>query len=161
MFEISDASGWIVLMQVGSTLAMVGLIWFVQIVHYPLMAQVGQENFLRYEAEHQRLTTLVVVPLMLSELLSALMLLWCRPEAVDGGLVWGGLLLVISIWLVTFTVQVPQHARLMISFDTAVHRSLVRGNWIRTAAWTARGGLVLAMLEQLLHSVLASPLVAE
>lgn len=159
MFEISDASLWIMLIQIGATLAMVGLIWFVQIVHYPLMAHVGRENFLRYETEHQRLTTLVVVPLMLSELLSALLLLWCRPDSVASGLVWTGLMLVILIWLITFSVQVPQHARLMISFEPDVHRRLVRGNWLRTAAWTTRGVLVLVMLEQLLRPVLTTPLV--
>ncbi|QEG41182.1 hypothetical protein [Roseimaritima ulvae] len=154
MLDISDASRWIVLIQVGATLTMVGLIWFVQLVHYPLMAHVGREHFLKYETEHQRLTTLLVVPLMLSELLSALLLLWCRPEAVDSGLVWTGLLLVIFIWLVTFAVQVPQHERLTISFEAPVHRRLVRGNWLRTAAWTARGLIVLAMLSQLLRPVL-------
>ena len=32
-------------MQAGTTLALCGLIWFVQIVHYPLFALVGREEF--------------------------------------------------------------------------------------------------------------------
>ena len=35
----------ILLTQVFATLFMVGLIWFVQIVHYPLYAKVGREQF--------------------------------------------------------------------------------------------------------------------
>ena len=50
-----------------STLAMVGLIWFVQVVHYPLFDQVGRDGFRQYEQSHQRLTTLVVAPLMLTD----------------------------------------------------------------------------------------------
>ena len=57
----------ILLLQAASTLAMVGLIWFVQIVHYPLFAQVGREGFSGYEQAHQNRTTFVVAPLMLVE----------------------------------------------------------------------------------------------
>ena len=55
----------ILLIQAAATLAMVGLIWFVQIVHYPLMAQVGRDSFAHYEASHTARTTWVVAPLML------------------------------------------------------------------------------------------------
>ena len=54
--------------QVFATVFMVGLIWFVQIVHYPLYANVGREQFPEYEALHNRLTTWVVGPAMLLEM---------------------------------------------------------------------------------------------
>jgi len=50
-----------------STLCMVGVIWFVQIVHYPLMSLVGAAESAAYAAANQRLTTWVVGPLMLVE----------------------------------------------------------------------------------------------
>ena len=65
----------ILLTQVFATLFMVGLIWFVQIVHYPLYANVGREQFPEYEALHNRLTTWVVGPAMLVEMLTAAALL--------------------------------------------------------------------------------------
>ena len=65
----------ILLMQVFATLFMVGLIWFVQIVHYPLYANVGREQFPEYEALHNRMTTWVVGPAMLVELVTAVLLL--------------------------------------------------------------------------------------
>ena len=80
------------LIQTAATLAMVGLIWFVQIVHYLLYAQVGRTEFRRYEMDHQRLTTLVVAPLMLCELVTAVLLIWLRPDGVSVWLVWAGLL---------------------------------------------------------------------
>ena len=58
-----------------STLAMVGLIWFVQVVHYPLFSSVGQSPFPEYERLHQKRTTLVVAPLMLIEALTATLIL--------------------------------------------------------------------------------------
>lgn len=50
-----------------STLFMVGLIWFVQIVHYPLFKSVGESEFVEYQLQHQKLTTWVVAGPMLLE----------------------------------------------------------------------------------------------
>lgn len=135
------------LLHAGATLAMVGLIWFVQIVHYPLMGRVPSEAFPQYEEEHQRLTSLVVIPLMLTELATAVILVWSRPSEISPATVWISLALLLTIWLVTFTIQVPQHASLTASFDPLVHRRLVQGNWIRTLAWSARGVLALWMIR--------------
>ena len=57
-----------------------------------------------------------------------------------------GFALVVVIWIATLLASVPMHERLARGFDAAAHRRLVRTNWIRTAAWTARGALVLWML---------------
>lgn len=53
---------------------MTGLIRFVQIVHYPLFTKIGSRGFAQYAESHRHLTSLVVVPLMLLELLSAFLL---------------------------------------------------------------------------------------
>jgi hypothetical protein len=45
-------------------------------------------------------------------------------------------------WLSTAAVQVPLHGRLAREYEEQAHRALVRTNWVRTAAWTARGALV-------------------
>jgi hypothetical protein len=131
-----------------STMAMVGLIWFVQIVHYPLFAAVGPERFAEYESSHQARTTIVVAPLMIAEALSAIALIWFRPDGVAFGLCVAGMMLVALLWASTFLWQVPAHERLQQSFDGATHAFLVRSNWLRTAGWSARGLLVCVMLYQ-------------
>ncbi len=130
-----------------------GLIWFVQIVHYPLFAQVGRDAFRRYEMDHQRLTAFVVAPLMLTELATAVLMLWWRPAGVGMIEVWIGLALLVSIWVMTYTVQVPQHASLVLSYDVGLQQQLVFGNWYRTFAWTARAVLVLWMLGQVFTAI--------
>ena len=65
-----------------STWYMVGLIWMVQVVHYPLFAKVGSEEFVGYQISHQTLTTLVVGPPMLIEIATAVLLIWIRPAAI-------------------------------------------------------------------------------
>lgn len=133
--------------QAASTWAMVGLIWFVQIVHYPLFASVGNAEFPDYEDLHRRLTTWVVAPLMFAELGTAGYFCYARPEWLPAWQAWLGLGLVAIIWLSTACFQVPAHAALAKEFSTEQHNRLVSTNWIRTVAWSVRGLLVLMMLE--------------
>ena len=137
------------LVHLGATLLMVGVIWTVQVVHYPLFAGVGADGWAAYEAAHQSRITLVVGPLMVVELVTAVWLVLDRPEALP---VWAfvlGAALVGVIWASTAFVQVPIHSALGGAFDADAHARLVATNWIRTAAWTARGGLVLWMTARL------------
>lgn len=137
----------VLLLQAAATLFMTGVIWFVQIVHYPLMASVRASDFPRYEAAHARLTGYVVIAPMLLELACALFLLWRPPAEVPYSLLITGVALVVVIWLSTFLLQVPQHNTLHRAFDTQAHSRLVATNWIRTIAWTTRSVLVLWMLR--------------
>ena len=132
---------------------MVGVIWFVQVVHYPLFSRVGEAGFQQYGMDHQRLTSIVVVPGMLAELATAVMLIWFRPAGVSAHSVWLGLALLATIWLATFVVQIPQHAVLAQAYDLDTQKRLVSGNWFRTVAWSARGLLVLWMVGQAIATV--------
>jgi len=128
-----------------STLFMVGLIWFVQIVHYPLLARVGRTDFPAFERAHVARTGPVVGPPMLVELATTLGLLAAAPAAVPAEATWLGAGLLAVVWISTALLQVPSHRRLGAGFDAATHRRLVATNWIRTAAWSIRGMLVVWM----------------
>ncbi len=125
---------------------MVGLIWFVQVVHYPLMGRVGPEQMISYELAHQSRTSLVVGPPMLVEFVTAALLVYLRPAAIPAWSAWLGVALVALLWLSTAVLQVPQHERLARGFDAAAHGFLVQSNWLRTVGWTARGVLAGWML---------------
>jgi hypothetical protein len=124
------------------TPALAGLVWFVQVVHYPLFAGVPEEGFAAYEREHSRRTTWVVAPLMGVEAVCAAVLLGVEP----GLLTALGALLVAAIWASTFLLQVPCHRVLERGWDEAAHRRLVRTNWLRTAMWSARTAIAIALL---------------
>jgi hypothetical protein len=131
------------LAHVAATLFMVGLIWFVQVVHYPLFGGVGADRFVAYESQHTSLTTLVVGPPMLIEALTGCLLLLRRPAGLPVPALGLGLALLVVIWLSTMFLQIPRHGELSLGFNAASHQFLVVSNWIRTVAWTVRGGLVL------------------
>jgi len=129
---------------------MVGVIWFVQVVHYPLFGRVGREGFADYSAAHSRLTGLVVGPPMLVEAGTAVALLVRPPEGVPFLLPMLGLVLLAVVWLSTALLQSPQHGVLGKGFVEASYRFLVASNWVRTVCWTGRGIVALLMISALL-----------
>jgi hypothetical protein len=142
---------YLLLTNVAATLYMVGLIWCIQIVHYPLFAQVGKEGFAAYEAAHSNLITPVVGLPMLVELVTAGLLLFFRSPAIGLAETIVGLALVVVIWLSTMFLQVPQHSILSSGFDATAHQFLVNSNWLRTIAWSLRGALVLWMTAKVMR----------
>lgn len=132
--------------QAASTCALVGLIWLVQLVQYPLFARIGDGSFVAYHGEHCRRITWIVAPLMATELVTAGLLLAApRTALLPAWAPWIGAALVAVVWLSTALIQVPLHNRLGQGFDPELHRRLVDTNWIRTIAWSVRGLLCLWM----------------
>ena len=125
---------------------MVGVIWFVQVVHYPLFARVDGPGSADYAVENQRRTSWVVGLPMAAEGVTALWLAASPPDGVGRVLPLVGLVLLAVVLGSTVLVQVPAHSRLADGHDPSVVRRLVAGNWVRTVGWTARGVLVGVMV---------------
>lgn len=132
----------------GATWAMLGVILVIQIVHYPLFSSVGASSFERYEALHTQRITWVVAPLMIAELITAIMLVARPPSSVSATLLWTGLALLAAIWLSTAFVQVPLHRELASGFEATAHRKLLATNWVRTIAWLLRAAVTAVMMLQ-------------
>ncbi len=141
---------WLFLAHLGATLYMTGLIWFVQIVHYPLFRLVGDKHFPLFEKQHTWRTGWVVGPVMVLELVTALVLLWQRPATIGVFEVWLGTTLLGIIWTSTVLVQMPLHFLLQEQPVRQAKRDLVWSNWVRTGAWSVRALLVLYWSAQLM-----------
>lgn len=118
---------------------LVGLIWVIQLVHYPLMRLVSPERFVEFETAHCNRITWIVAPAMGFEALSGL---WCAALLPYDVLFTVSLALLGVVWASTSFVQVPLHNQLSNGFDERCIGRLVRTNWLRTIAWTGRGCLV-------------------
>ena len=121
---------------------MVGLIWTIHFVHYPLFAKVGTDSFVAYESDHvDRIGKLLLVP-WTTEGLTLLALLWVAfvagrrdlrlPTAI-GGFAMAVVLLISGFW------SAPAHGELLKGFDPDVHARLMNADFVRTIAWTVRG----------------------
>lgn len=131
-----------------ATCVMVGVIWFVQLVHYPLLALIGVDRAPEIAVEHQRRTAWVVGLPMAVEGVTTLVLLFARPDGVNAWLAWLGAVILAVVLASTVLLSVPLHERMANSPDATIGRRLVVTNWPRTIGWTARAVVAGIMLSQ-------------
>ena len=133
-----------------ATSIMLGVILFVQLVHYPLFKSVGELQFIEYHKRHGFWTTWVVGPPMLIEAFATILIILVAPPGINPQLlIWSGLCLS-AVWLSTAIFQIPDHNTLSKGFKQLAHRRLVYLNWIRTFAWFAKTIMAILMLYQYL-----------
>lgn len=116
--------------------ALIGLIWIVQLVHYPSFHFIAEIDFSAFHGHHTRSITWIVLPLMLGELALGFYLAAQANWAMS--YLWP-FVMVVLLWLSTFLVQVPLHNALGAGKDPALIDRLVQTNWWRTALWTIKG----------------------
>jgi hypothetical protein len=149
-----SSNNWalVFVLHVATTMFLVGLIWMVQIVHYPLLAHVGDNTFLAYHKRHTQWITTLVAPLMLLELATGLLLWLMSPlhpfwilNTMGIAVIWGST----ALWQVRLHKQLPLvdgAARLSL-----IHQ-LIASNWLRTIVWSFRGTFLVGWLLKLLKS---------
>jgi hypothetical protein len=130
------------------TAMLTGIIWFVQVVHYPLFPLAGGQNYPLYQRRHEQGITRIVVPLMIVETLTAIALIIRFPAGVSRSLFYLTLVLLVINWLSTFLLQVPQHRVLELGFNIDAWQNLCRTNWVRTLTWTLRLIILLLILTR-------------
>jgi hypothetical protein len=109
------------------------LIWTVQLVVYPGLCYYNDTDIKRWHQVYTNRITVIVLPLMFSQLALYATTSYLRPGYVSIGL----LVLVLLNWGVTFLLAVPLHN--VIGSAAPCHQErqqLVKVNWIRTALWT-------------------------
>ena len=129
----------LLLLHTALTWSLVGLIWTVQVVQYPGFALVGEPQLGRFHRHHSSRISWVVGPLMLLELATGLALLQWQPPGLATPFLALGLGLIGLNWASTALLAIPLHQRVA-EGDRGALRGLVVSNWVRTLAWTARGG---------------------
>lgn len=146
----NDVALGLLLLNSVATWTMVGLIWFVQRVHYPLLALVSVDQARPIALEHQRRTAQVVGLPMAVEGFTTLGLLVWRPHGVEAAWAWSNAVMLAVALGSTILLSVPLHARMAEDPDASVGRRLVATNWPRTIAWTVRGVVCAVMIQQVL-----------
>ena len=112
---------------------MTGIIWLVQLVHYPSFRYIQVEKAEQFHRFHTDSIVLFVAPLMLIELATAIFL--ASGLGINGLAVLG---LTSLLWASTFLLQVPLHNRLAKEWKPATIDQLITTNWLRTGLWTLK-----------------------
>ena len=138
----------VLILNLTASAVMIGVIWFVQLVHYPLLAIIGPDRSIDVAVEHQRRTAWVVGAPMALEGATTLWLLFDVPAGVNRMIPWIAAAVLGVVLLSTVLLSVPLHARMAESPDANVGARLVATNWPRTIGWMTRGVLAVVMLWQ-------------
>ncbi len=113
---------------------MLGVIWIIQIVHYPSFKWISKKEWTTFHSHHTLMISPIVAPVMLIELSLTIMIVYRLPNF------WHtfSLFLLVIIWISTFFVQVPIHQRLGDRKNLNLIDRLVHTNWVRTISWTIK-----------------------
>ena len=121
---------------------MVGLIWTIHTVHYPLFAHVGESTYVAFQSQHvDRIGKLLFLPWLTEgiTLLAILVLVFfgnqrnLRLPAFLNGVGMAIALIISGFW------SAPAHGDLADGFNAAVHDRLMTANLVRSLAWTLCG----------------------
>lgn len=126
---------------------MMGLIWLVQLVHYPSFRFVSEDNYADFQNHHVHRIDKIVIPVMVAEITTSFALSW-----FDGFLSLNalGFYIVLMIWISTGLFSVPAHSKLESGKDLNAINRLVSTNWIRTILWTLKSGLSFYLLVKMM-----------
>ncbi len=139
------------LLQIGNlclSWALFGLIWTVQLVHYPSFRYIT--DFSSFHLHHTTSISVLVGPLMAAELFVTAWLAWEKAAAWPWLL---PLLLVLVIWGLTFFWAVPLHERLSRVPSEKLIDQLLLANWFRTIFWTIKAIWVSLLFYTRIQSV--------
>lgn len=125
------------LIHLAATAGFCSLLWMVQVVVYPQMAQVRAEDFQAHHDRHTHAITWLVAPLFLLEGSCAAAAFWFGWQTE----LWGQVVsvgLFVANSLVTFLWFVPAHLRLGSGMNEILLQRLVTMNWWRTGLSSVR-----------------------
>ena len=117
-----------------STSLMVGIIWVIQLLHYPAFHFIKQSDYVEFQHFHMKRISFIVVPVMIIEILSGFMLIYY----FRSNLLILCLIILLVIWLITFVFFTKLHQSLLGGYDKIIVKKLVQINWSRTVLWSLR-----------------------
>ena len=115
---------------------MTGVIWVIQIVHYPSFHFIEKELYTAFQKFHMNKISIIVIPVMLAELITGIMLLFDKSS--KSFFLITSLIILILIWAITGVFFSKVHSKLIFGYQELVVNQLVVMNWIRTLLWTLR-----------------------
>ena len=118
------------------TSIMTGVIWVIQIVHYPSFHFIEKELYTAFQKFHMNKISIIVMPIMLAELITGIMLFLDKSSKSPFLII--SIIILVLIWLITGVFFTKAHNELIAGYQELVVNQLVAMNWIRTLLWTLR-----------------------
>lgn len=121
-----------------STFFMVGVIWVVQIVHYPSFYFIDKQKYQVFQEFHMHKISMIVVPMMVLEIFSGLILIFNFYHNNGHTTFYLSVFMLICIWTITGSIFTKLHNELLKGYDKSIIKKIIEWNWSRTLLWTLR-----------------------
>lgn len=119
-----------------STSIMVGVIWVIQLLHYPSFHFIQKSNYSKFQQFHMDRISLIVIPAMVIEFITGIMML--QFGFSSNILFISSLFILLIIWGITFVFFTKMHQGLISGYDEVIVNRLISINWSRTLLWSLR-----------------------
>ena len=137
----------VLVLHAAATIFLAGVMWTVQFTIIPVLVHATPDTWPHHAGVYRRVFRLVFWPVVMIEGGSGLLVTLQHPAGIPAWLHGVNLLLLVCGWstmpLVLYLIRHHPLAR----FDPDGFRRFARLNWIRVVVWTARCGVVLAMIR--------------
>lgn len=121
-----------------STSIMVGVIWIIQLVHYPTFLFIDKQKYMKFQEFHMSRVSYIVMPTMIAELFSGIYILFYNNVLMVNTFFLLASFSLFLNWVITALVFVKIHNGLLIKYEKNIILLLVKLNWLRTILWSLR-----------------------
>jgi hypothetical protein len=121
-----------------ATAIMVGVIWVIQLVHYPSFYFIKQKNYKSFQNFHMKNITYIVFPIMSIELFSGFFLVLIFEDSKILSVLYFSLFFLLSNWALTGIIFTRLHSELLEGYNKLIIKNMIKWNWIRTLFWSIR-----------------------
>ena len=129
----------LLLIHFSTSLFMSGVIWIIQLVHYPSFRYISEVSFEDFCKFHVRSISFIVMPIMVTELATSLFLLYLNFNMY----LFINVVINFLIWISTFFLSVPLHEKLSSGYEIHTIDKLIATNWFRTILWNLKSLLLI------------------
>ncbi len=121
-----------------ATFIMVGVIWVIQLVHYPSFYFIEKKKYQSFQKFHMRNISYIVMPMMIIELFTGFILI-VNFNNFKGYYNFNiSLFFLLCTWAITGIIFTKLHNELLKGYDKLIIKKIIKWNWIRTIFWTFR-----------------------
>ena len=129
-----------------ATSIMIGVIWVIQLVHYPSFHYIDRNRYELFQDFHMRNISWIVFPVMSVELVTGILLIQSPIFGSSNKLFFISMILLALIWFLTATLFISIHKNLSKGFNKDIINKLVNLNWLRTILWSLRIVFIFAFI---------------
>lgn len=133
-----------------STLLIAGILWFVQLVHYPLFNEMPAKNMVNYGYYHMQKISGIINLLFIIDFITIVFLLLLVNSDLSATLMLINISIFLFIVILTRITFLPIYQQISKNPNSILITKLINLNWIRTLVWSLKVIFMLIIFFEIL-----------